>query len=139
MPGTMDFLQLESGLRSALARGELALHYQPQVDLVTGRWVGAEALMRWQSNELGAVSPVRFIPVAEETGLILSIGAWAVEEACRQAMAWRAQGAEDFWVAVNLSGVQFRRGEVIEAVRNALDRSGLPGRICWNSKSPKAC
>jgi EAL domain-containing protein (putative c-di-GMP-specific phosphodiesterase class I) len=127
--GMQDFLRLESGLRSALAREELSLSYQPQVDLKSGRWVGAEALLRWNNPELGAVSPLRFIPVAEETGLILPIGAWVIEEACRQAMIWRDYGVDDFWVAVNLSGVQFHRGDVVDTVRDALSRSGLPPHL----------
>jgi diguanylate cyclase (GGDEF)-like protein/PAS domain S-box-containing protein len=127
--GALDFLNLERGLRSALSRGELSVHFQPQVDLLSGRWVGAEALLRWQSAEMGSVSPARFIPVAEEVGLILPIGAWVLEEACHQAVAWQAAGARDFWVAVNLSAVQFRRGDVVEAVRNALAKSGLPPHL----------
>lgn len=118
-------LRLYNGLRQALDRGELRLHYQPQVDLDSGRVIGAEALLRWESHELGMVPPGRFIPVAEDSGLIVAIGAWVIEEACRQAAAWRKAGLSDLVIAVNLSAVQFRHGDLARTVTAALEASGL--------------
>ena len=123
-----EHLRLESDLRGALARGELALHYQPQVDLKTGEIVGFESLLRWQHPELGMVSPVRFIPVAEESRLILPIGAWVLEEACRQNKAWQDAGMAPKVVAVNLSAVQFHSVDVVSAVSRVLEMTGLAAR-----------
>jgi len=121
----MERMRLETNLRHALDRGELHLEYQPQIDLNTGRLVGAEALLRWKHPELGHVPPSRFIPVAEDTGLIVPIGAWVLNEACRQAQAWRAAGLPKLRMAVNLSAIQFRRTDLVATVRAALDASGL--------------
>ncbi len=114
--------ELEHDLRHALEEGALRLHYQPQVDLATGQVKGAEALLRWTCARRGQVPPSEFIPVAEETGLILSIGAWALREACREARHWPAPMA----VAVNVSPVQFRQPGLLETVQAALQESGLP-------------
>jgi diguanylate cyclase (GGDEF)-like protein/PAS domain S-box-containing protein len=122
-------LRLESDLRGALGRGELALHYQPQVDLKTGEIVGFESLLRWQHPELGMVSPVEFIPVAEESRLILPIGAWVLEEACRQNKAWQDAGMAPKVVAVNLSAVQFHSLDVVLAVSKVLAATGLEARF----------
>ncbi len=111
-------------LRGALARGEFLLHYQPQVATGSGRMLGVEALLRWQSPELGMVAPDRFIPLAEESGLIDAIGDWVLQTACTQAMDWRRQGVV-LTVAVNLSARQFRQADLAARVRKALDRSGL--------------
>src|SRR5687767_13774225 len=119
-------VETESGLRRALDRDELVLHYQPQVDLVTGKVAGFEALMRWQHPERGMVSPASFIPVAEESGLIVPMGMWALREACREAASWSAAGLGPLKVSVNLSARQFWGGGVTEAVRAALNESGLP-------------
>ena len=119
-------VQTESGLRQALERGELRLHYQPQVELATGQVTGFEALLRWEHPQRGLVSPASFIPVAEESGLIVPIGQWALREACRQASAWAAAGLGSLKIAVNLSARQFWQGSVTEAVRVALAESGLP-------------
>jgi diguanylate cyclase (GGDEF)-like protein len=119
-------MQLRSRLAKALERGELSLHYQPQVDLASGRIEGVEALMRWQSPELGRVSPAQFIPVAEDSGLIVEMGAWALLEACRQAATWQAMGLPPLRVAVNISVLQFRRGRLDEQVTEALALTGLP-------------
>ena len=119
-------MQLRSGLARALERGELSLHYQPQVDLATGRIEGVEALMRWQSAELGRVSPAQFIPVAEDSGLIVEMGAWALLEACRQGATWQAMGLPPLRMAVNISVLQFRRGRLDEQVTEALALTGLP-------------
>lgn len=118
-------LQMRSALRGALERNELFLHYQPQVELATGRVNGVEALLRWRSGTLGHVPPSAFIPQAETSGLINPIGEWVLEEACRQAVAWSAAGVPPITVAVNLSALQFRRGNLEETVLGALERSGL--------------
>lgn len=122
---TTEFFRVENALRGALRRGELTLHYQPQVDLRSGAWVGVEALSRWTSPELGPVTPDRFIPVAEETGLILELGAWVLDEACRQASEWRKRGAM-MTMSVNLAMPQFRQDDLIGMVRGALERWNLP-------------
>jgi len=126
--GLVERLRLESELRGALAREELDLHYQPIVTLTDATLVGFEALLRWRHPELGSISPARFIPIAEETGLIVPIGAWVVEEACRQLAAWRSTGLVGASVGmnVNLSARQFTQGGVVQDVRRALERSGLP-------------
>ncbi len=102
------------------------MHYQPQLDLASGRVFGAEALLRLRHPGVGLVGPDRFIPVAEESGLIVPIGEWVLREACRQAEAWRRAGAPDISVAVNISAVQFRRGDLAAQVEAALVASGLP-------------
>src|SRR5262249_7089367 len=99
-------LELETYLRRALERGEFSLHYQPQFDLQSGRLVGQEALLRWNNPKLGSVAPDKFIPIAEENGLIVPIGAWVLHEACRQTSAWRHAGYPLKGVAVNVSPLQ---------------------------------
>ena len=116
---------LVSALRGALARGEFELHYQPVVDLVSGRLLGAEALIRWRRPGSGLVLPGLFIDAAERSGLIVEIGEWVLDEACRQLVEWQAAGCGEFTMAVNLSVVQFRRGDVDKVVQRALQRSGL--------------
>ena len=116
--------ELEAGLRQALSRNELRLEFQPLMDLRQNRFTGLEALLRWDSREHGAVTPDEFIPVAEETGLIVAIGEWVLREACEAAMAWPGEPR----VAVNLSPVQFRRGKPCDVVAAALRDSGLPAR-----------
>lgn len=123
-----ESLRLESDLRWALTRSELALHYQPQVDIPSGEVVGFESLLRWQHPELGMVSPVKFIPLAEESRLILPIGIWVLEEACRQNKAWQDAGMAPKVVAVNLSAVQFHGSDVVATVSQALRLSGLEAR-----------
>ncbi|MGY2048183.1 EAL domain-containing protein [Methylobacterium sp. JK268] len=115
---------LEQDLRRALARGEFTLHYQPQVDARTGRYDGAEALIRWHHPERGLVSPAAFIPLAEETGLIGPLGEWVLRTACAEAAGW----PDHLTVAVNLSPVQFRDGRLAAAFRTILAETGLPGR-----------
>ncbi|MBF0251491.1 MAG: EAL domain-containing protein [Alphaproteobacteria bacterium] len=119
-------LAVEHGLRTALKNDELHLLYQPKVDLGTRRVIGCEALVRWTSPDLGPVSPVEFIPVAEETGLIINIGDWVLVTACRQARAWMDKGMDDVSVAVNLSARQFRKGVLAERVHEVLEQTGLP-------------
>ena len=116
-------VQLHSRLKDALAQGGLALHYQPQVDVNTGLIVGAEALLRWHDPVLGHVSPARFIPVAEATGLILPLSDWVLETACRQIAAWALAGTP-LRVAVNVSAQQFRQHDLTEKVRTTLARTG---------------
>lgn len=121
-------LLLESSIARAIERDELELYYQPQVALADGSLHGAEALLRWNHSELGTVSPAEFIPIAEESGLIVRIGEWVLREACRQARTWHDMGYGHFTIAVNLSARQFRDGALMEKVRNALAEAGLPAR-----------
>ncbi|ABK44978.1 diguanylate cyclase/phosphodiesterase [Magnetococcus marinus MC-1] len=116
---------LESRLHQVLERKELALHYQPKVDAFSGEVIGMEALLRWNSPELGTISPVRFIPLAEETELIVPMGAWALKTACKQAKKWLDQGHK-LTVAVNLSPRQFLDKRLKDTVRQALTDSQLP-------------
>jgi EAL domain-containing protein (putative c-di-GMP-specific phosphodiesterase class I) len=118
-------LSLENQLRRALDRDEMVLYYQPQLDIQSGRVTGAEALMRWQHPDLGLVPPGRFIPIAEETGLIRELGAWAIHEACRQSKAWQDDGLDPIRVSVNVSSEQFRDGNLLATVSTALGESGL--------------
>lgn len=122
-------LSLETKLRRALEREEFVLAYQPQVDIRTGRIVGAEALLRWQSAELGLVSPGRFIPLAEETGLIVPIGEWVLRTACGQNRAWQQAGLPPIMVSVNLSPRQFRQKNLLEMVEGILGESSLDARF----------
>lgn len=121
----LERLQLETDLRHALERNELLLHYQPQIDLRIDRIVGAEALLRWQHPGRGLVSPGQFIPIAEDSGLIVPIGEWVMREACRQTHAWRQAGLPAITVAVNLSALQFQRADLLDTVSQALTASGL--------------
>lgn len=124
----LEQLNLGSALRRGLEHKEFQLYYQPQIDLETGNIVGAEALLRWWSSEYGLIMPGRFIPIAESSGLIIPIGEWALNEACRQAVTWRDAGLPAVVVGVNLSAVQFKRGDLEEIVTKALSESGLdPG------------
>jgi diguanylate cyclase (GGDEF)-like protein len=122
----LEDVHLLSGMRTAVARGEFMLHYQPQIHLASGRIVGAEALLRWRHPELGLVPPSRFIAIAEQSGLIIQIGAWALNEACRQMQLWRSMGLTDLTISVNVSPLQFQRGVIETDIVNALDASGLP-------------
>ncbi|HEX8963240.1 MAG TPA: EAL domain-containing protein [Rhodocyclaceae bacterium] len=123
-----DHLRLDTSLRRAIERQELRVFYQPKADAATGRITGMEALVRWQHPERGMISPLEFIPLAEETGLIVSIGAWVLRTACMQTRAWVAAGAADLNVAVNLSGVQLAEGGFAEVVRTVLRETGLEAR-----------
>lgn len=118
-------LQLVTRLRHALADSDFELHYQPQVDTRTGRIIGAEALLRWTDAELGAVRPDQFIPVAEASGLILPLGDWVLETACRQIAEWQAQGL-DLPVAINLSPYQFRQPDLVQRIQETCWRHGSP-------------
>ncbi len=121
----LHHFEVRGQLRWALARGEFELHYQPVASVVDGTVVGVEALIRWNHPELGMTYPDGFISVAEDSGLIVPIGEWVLQEACRQAAEWQRQGAAPLFVAVNLSEVQFRRGDIAASVVAALVESGL--------------
>ncbi len=126
----LERLDLQNRLRRGLEQGEFVLHYQPVVELATNRIVGAEALVRWNSPDGGLVAPGRFIPVAEECGLIVPLGDWVLGEACRQLRRWHDAGHARLYMAVNLSAIQFRRGSVEESVIRALRDSGAdPGSL----------
>jgi diguanylate cyclase (GGDEF)-like protein len=116
---------IEGKLRGALERGEFALHYQPQFDVRTGSISGMEALLRWTNDELGAVPPAEFIPVAEETGLILSIGEWVLREACLQAKSWADEGLPVARIAVNVSGQQFALKDFPQSVAAIIKETGI--------------
>jgi diguanylate cyclase (GGDEF)-like protein/PAS domain S-box-containing protein len=119
-------MQLENALRRALERDQLRLHYQPQVSLADGRIVGAEALLRWQHPEFGLISPAEFIPIAEDSGLILPIGEWVLRSAVGQLKSWMDAGLPPMIIAVNLSAVQFRHHNLPELVTHILDEIQLP-------------
>jgi diguanylate cyclase (GGDEF)-like protein len=118
-------LMLESALRHALERGELEMHYQPKMNLQTRQIVGVEALMRWHHPVLGMIPPVQFIPIAEELGLIVSMGKWALERACADARSWQACGLPEVLVSVNLSPRQFESHTLVADIRAVLEDSGL--------------
>jgi len=123
-------LELESELRRAVERGELRVYFQPEVDLMTGAIVGAEALVRWQHPRRGLLTPGEFVPIAEESELIVSIGGWVLSEACRQTLGWRALGpaAKRLVVSVNLTARQLRHPELIGEIRRATSGAGLSAR-----------
>ena len=122
----LDRLMMESQLRRAMDRNEFVLHYQPRVDVVTGRIVGAEALIRWQHPEKGLVQPLDFIPLVEDTGLVIPIGEWAIGEVCRQIAAWQAAGISTVSVAVNLAATHLRERRLPELVLSRMQANGLP-------------
>jgi len=124
---TMDRIDMENDLRRAIERGELRVHYQPLIDLTTDRIVGFEALVRWQHPVRGLVPPLSFIPLAEETGLIIPLGRWVLETACRQAMRWRDARPEgpELMMSVNLSARQFVQPDLVDQVEAILTETGL--------------
>ncbi len=122
-------LSVELGLRRALERGELLLHYQPQIELASGRIIGLEALLRWRHPELGLIAPGQFIPIAEDTGLIVPIGEGVLHEACRQSLVWQAAGLPALPIAVNLSAAQFRKPGLETLLRDVLTATGLPPHL----------
>jgi len=124
---SLERLSLENDLRRALDREELTVHYQPKVDVATGAIIGAEALLRWEHPELGFVPPGRFVPIAEESGLIEAVGEWVLTAACRQSRAWQATGLRPVPVSVNVSSRQFRTRRLTAAIRRALEESQLDG------------
>jgi diguanylate cyclase (GGDEF)-like protein/PAS domain S-box-containing protein len=125
---------LEQALRGALKLGELSVQYQPIIDLLTGELSGFEALMRWNHPELGMISPLEFIPIAEDTGLIVASGAWLLEEAATQLAQWRTErpdGAPPLHMSVNVSVRQLRNAALVDVVRGVLQRTGLPADALW--------
>lgn len=126
---TSEHLSLEGRLRRALDDGQLELHYQPQVQAGTGRIVGVEALLRWCDPEHGIVFPDQFIPIAEDSGLILQIGEWVLYEACRQNQAWKAAGLPPVFVSVNVSGIQMQRQDLGAVVSRALSETGMEAAL----------
>ena len=121
-------IELETRLRRAIDRGQLVLHYQPQVETATGRIVGCEALLRWNDPESGLVPPDRFIPIAEESGLIVALGEWALRTACEQGSAWLARGLQPMKMAVNLSARQLGQSDLPERVEAILRETAFPAR-----------
>lgn len=121
----LERLRIERALRNALERDEFVLYYQPQVDLHSGKIVGAEALIRWEHPELGMVSPDRFVSLAEETGLIVPIGAWVLRAACAQNKAWQNAGFSNLRIAVNLSARQFLQEDLAQSIIKILEETGL--------------
>jgi EAL domain-containing protein (putative c-di-GMP-specific phosphodiesterase class I) len=122
-------MHLENDLRLAVDRGEFILHYQPQIDLATGGIIGVEALLRWLHPQRGLVAPSAFIPTAEETGLILPIGEWALRAACLQARAWQESGRPLLRVAVNISGKQLNGADIVGTVRRTLTETRCDPRM----------
>jgi EAL domain-containing protein (putative c-di-GMP-specific phosphodiesterase class I) len=125
----LNHRSLEHDLRAAVRDRQLFLLYQQKFNVATGRVTGVEALVRWRHPVLGAISPADFIPVAEESGTILQIGKWALDEACRQMRAWLDGGHGPLPVAVNLSARQFLHGDIVGVVRDTLAAHGLPGHM----------
>lgn len=122
---SMEHMNIENGLRLALEKDHFQLHYQPLFDLQENRIIGAEALLRWLPDGKASYPPSKFIPIAEDSGLILPIGVWVLEQACKQTRLWHDKGLM-MVVSVNISAVQFRRGNLLEVVQAALEKSGLP-------------
>ena len=120
-----DRLSMEADLRAAMAGGEFELHYQPQVDLISGKLVGLEALLRWQHPTRGSVPPGAFIPLAEECGLIIELGDWVLQTACNQIRAWSDAGLAPAQTAVNISAVQLSRGHLLASVKSAVAQAGI--------------
>jgi EAL domain-containing protein (putative c-di-GMP-specific phosphodiesterase class I) len=118
---SVERLTLETGLRRAVEDGSLELHYQPQIDVRTGRIIGAEALLRWHHPQRGYISPTSFIPIAEDSGLIVPIGEWVLDRACAQAAYWQQAGLPKIPIAVNVSGVQFQRQDLRDVVKSKLE------------------
>ncbi|HVG25371.1 MAG TPA: EAL domain-containing protein [Thermoanaerobaculia bacterium] len=122
-------IAIEHGLRRALANDELHMHYQPIQDLRTGRITGMEALLRWNHPEMGKIPPATFIPIAESTGGMIAIGAWALRQSCRQAKEWHDAGHRTLTLAVNLSVTQLQQTDLVDTVRSVLDDTGFPARL----------
>ncbi len=124
-----EHLVLEHGLHRAIQEQEFLLHYQPQFDVETGKVIGLEALLRWNSPQAGLISPAKFIPLLEETRLIIPVGEWVMRTACEQNKAWQDAGLPPVPVAVNLSAIQLQQGDLVSMVRQTLDETDLPARF----------
>jgi EAL domain-containing protein (putative c-di-GMP-specific phosphodiesterase class I) len=122
-------LALQNGLRKALQNNELVLHYQPQMNLLNGQIIGAEALVRWQHPEEGLKSPAEFITAAEETGLIVQMGKWILQTACEQAKVWQDQGLSQFTMAINLSARQFKEEGFAQSVIDVIQKTGVDAHL----------
>ena len=122
-------LKMESGLRQAVERSELVLYYQPKVDITTGIITGVEALVRWNKPDTGLVPPVEFIPIAEETGLIIPVGEWVLREALMQIRRWHDEDLPEMRIAVNLSARQFRQNDLVKTITDSLDELGVDGEF----------
>lgn len=122
-------IEMEGQLRGAETRGEIAVHYQPEYELRSGQLVGFESRARWRHPEIGMISPARFIPVAEESGLIVPIGLAVLEQSCREAVRWQREGLSPVRVAVKITGIQFYREDFVESVCQILERTGLPPQL----------
>ena len=121
-------LHMEKQMNDGLETGEFEVYYQPKINVATGEISGAEALVRWFREDKKMISPVHFIPLAEETKLIIPLGEWVLRSACRQTKQWHDQGFEDFSIAVNLSGVQFQQKNLVQMVQDILQETGLPAQ-----------
>jgi diguanylate cyclase (GGDEF)-like protein/PAS domain S-box-containing protein len=128
-PMSVEHLELEVRLAQALQRGEFSLQYQPRFDIVSGRILGAEALLRWWNADLGTVSPAQFIPLAEDTGLIVAIGQWVLRTACEQNMAWRKRGMRSVVMSVNISPRQFKEPSLLGDIAGVLKDTGMPAEL----------
>ena len=126
---SLERMALESGLRAAMERNELLLYYQEKRELLTNEVTGVEALLRWQHPELGLVAPMQFIPLAEQTGLIIPIGKWVIETACKQSVAWQAEGMKPRKMAINLTARQFADAHLVEDIANALRVSDMDPKL----------
>ncbi len=116
---------IESGIRLALERNEFVLHYQPKLDLGSGKVVGAEALIRWQKPGHGWIYPTNFIGVAEDSGFIVPLSKWVLTQACRQARAWQANGLPRLYMSVNVSAIDFRQRDFVEGIEQILKQTGM--------------
>ncbi len=121
----MERLELQNDLRVALKQNEFRIYYQPQYSLATGQLIGAEALVRWQHPKLGLISPVKFIPLAESTGLIVPIGRWVLHEACAKTKSWQDAGLDISRIGVNVAGRQIQSGDMVQTVQDVLEQTGL--------------
>ena len=124
----LERMQLEHAMRQALGRQQMSVHYQPQVDMESGRIIGAEALLRWQDAELGAIAPSVFIPLAEETGYIITLGAWVLEQAVQEAARWMQAGTP-IVVSVNVSALEMRQPDFLERLTRLLQENCLPPEL----------
>ncbi|NLC37375.1 MAG: EAL domain-containing protein, partial [Alcaligenaceae bacterium] len=120
-----DRLEWINKLRNALANNEFLLHYQPKIEVLSGRIVGAEALLRWRTSDGSMISPADFIPLAEEVGLIVPIGEWVLREACRMNRSWQNAGYRPIPIAVNISAIQLERDDLVDKVMHVLEETGL--------------